>query len=522
MTGWQLFCALVDWNELALADLQGEARDCFSRYGVYPESIHQHDDCLLFIARNDEDRFLVIFGNNTSILDEFAGVDWAGLTAPAKVCDLNNANFRKLMVLFPFTCPVSHQGQNVSIGLGDRLGLAAPGHIRTVRQFGAFPVLAQQSMRELNLTGRTYDDVLSAAGWAVFQEGYHTGYGADGDHLKTAGEIKSALDLGFSMITLDCSDHIDNTAAQMEPQEVARRYAQLPAGERKQLEMKYLGLVFELAQGCQIRFDPADFQRMVLVYRQAIHHAVQIYKEVIAKAGRKIDFEVSIDETLTATSPESHFFTASELIGDGTAIASLAPRFSGEFQKGIDYRGDKARFAAELVLHARIADFFGYKLSIHSGSDKFSVFPDIGAETRGIFHLKTAGTNWLEAVRLIAAIRPELYRRMHDFALDNLDEAKKYYHISADPNRITPLDSLPDQDLPELMNQDDARQVLHITYGLILQAQNPDGSSRFKDEIHALLKSNEQAYVDTLKRHIGRHLQALGLATDQEFSEVSR
>ena len=173
MKGWQLFCDQVDWNKLALAELQNRASGSFARFGVYPESIHLLDGCLLFMAQDAESRILVVFGSNADILGEFTGVDWTGLSAPVKVCDLSNANFKKLMACFPFTSPVSHQGRKVSIGLGDRLGLASPGHIRTVRQFDAFPVLAQQSMRELNLTGRTYADVLSAAGWAVFQEGYH-------------------------------------------------------------------------------------------------------------------------------------------------------------------------------------------------------------------------------------------------------------------------------------------------------------------------------------------------------------
>ena len=72
--------------------------------------------------------------------------------------------------------------------------MASPGHIRLIKGKNIFPVLAQQSVRELTLTNRTFDDVLASAVWAVFQEGYRDGYGADGDHLKTAGEVKGALD----------------------------------------------------------------------------------------------------------------------------------------------------------------------------------------------------------------------------------------------------------------------------------------------------------------------------------------
>ena len=75
-------------------------------------------------------------------------------------------------------------------------------------------------------------------------------------------------------------------------------------------------------------------------------------------------------------------------------------------------------------MHAEIADHFGYKVSVHSGSDKFAVFGIVGKYTKGRYHVKTAGTNWLEAVRVIAEVAPDLYRKMHLFALNNLNEAK--------------------------------------------------------------------------------------------------
>ena len=95
---------------------------------------------------------------------------------------------------FPFTAPQSLKGKDATIGTGDRLGLANPAHIRAVREYDIFPVLAQQSIRELNFTKRTYDDVLDAATFAVFQEGYEDGFGFDGDHLKKIEEIIAILE----------------------------------------------------------------------------------------------------------------------------------------------------------------------------------------------------------------------------------------------------------------------------------------------------------------------------------------
>ena len=169
-----------------------------------------------------------------------------------------------------------------------------------------------------------------------------------------------------------------------------------------------------------------------------------IFRKYIATLDRAVDFEISIDETATPTSPEAHYLVANELRDRGVTIFSMAPRFCGEFQKGIDYIGDIAQFERELASHAAIAVHFEYKLSIHSGSDKFSVFPLIGQYTNGLFHIKTAGTNWLEAVRVVAKVNPSLYRRMHQYALDHFSEATAYYHVTTDINAIVPLGEVSD------------------------------------------------------------------------------
>jgi hypothetical protein len=158
-----------------------------------------------------------------------------------------------------------------------------------------------------------------------------------------------------------------------------------------------------------------------------------------------------------------------------------------------------------------IARHFKYKLSIHSGSDKFSVFPSIGRETRGIFHVKTAGTNWLEAMRVVAVVDPGLYRQIHRYALSAFDEARKYYHVTTDLSKIPDVDGLKDPELPGLFDQNDSRQLIHITYGLILNKKGPDGAYEFKDRLYKLWKENEEVYTGALARHIGKHLDLLGV-----------
>ncbi len=117
-----------------------------------------------------------------------AGQGFSGTLGEAGVllCPLSHDNAVRLRQVLPFTAPTPVGENPVSFGVGDRLGVAGPGHLRAVRKFDAVPVLAQQSVRELELMGRNYGLVLDAATWAVFREGFQRPWGADGDHLKTA------------------------------------------------------------------------------------------------------------------------------------------------------------------------------------------------------------------------------------------------------------------------------------------------------------------------------------------------
>ena len=472
---------------------------------VYPNSLQVVGERVYFLVKEGLDKFLVIASANQGT-DEFQGeVSKLGVFT-VKLAALDGQNAKVLRSLFPWTAPQAFGTTGISVGFGDRLGLASPGHIKAIAHTNVRPVLAQQSMRELELTDRTYSHVLDAASWAAFQEGYENGFGADGDHLKKIEDVQTALDLGFSMITLDCSEHIDDGVAGLEDSEVLARYATLPEKTRQAYEGLYQNSHYKLQSGALITMGPEHYHRMVLTYYQALDFMEKVYNEVISKVDRPIDFEISIDEVATPTTPQDHFFVAHELKKRGIKASGIAPRFCGYFEKGIDYIGDLAQFESEFAVHADIARHFGYKLSIHSGSDKFSVFPIIGkyAASAG-YHVKTAGTNWLEAVRVIAVLDPSLVRKLHRKALESLEAARKYYKVSLDLTRIPHLDTLGDRELPELLNQDDARQLLHITYGFMLR------DPQLREEIYTVLKKNENVYDESLIKHMERHLQALGI-----------
>jgi hypothetical protein len=356
---------------------------------IYPDSIYELDGTVLFMVKRQYDKKLVAVGSSSPIFSKLDGVQQSTDEFEFKTCDLTVQNSKVIREYFPFTNPIPLLGSEASLGLGDRLGVAGPGHVRLLKNSGIRPVLAQQSMRELKLTGRDYAQVLADAVWAVFQEDYRRGFGADGDHLKTIDEVKLALDNDYTMITLDCSEYIMDLS-HMGEDEIESMYLEFNEAERRRLESYFLGGSFAVGD-MSLSFAEDVLKRNVVIYQKAIDFAIEVFFEVIKPAGRKIDFEISIDETVTATDPVSHFFVARQLVDAGIQIASVAPRFCGEFQKGIDYIGDVARFDREFTQHVTIAEKFGYKLSIHSGSDKFQVFPIIGRRTKGQFHVKTAG-----------------------------------------------------------------------------------------------------------------------------------
>jgi tagaturonate epimerase len=471
---------------------------------VYPKSLEEAQGTKLLMVKHGYDKVLLAAGTGP-LFNDLQGVEQDG----GKVCPLSHENRLVLNKYFAYTAPRAFGTQISTIGLGDRLGVASPGHIQTVRGHNIRPILAQQSIRELTLTGRDYKQVLDAACYAALQEGYKDGFGADGDHLKVEADIKMSLDLGFTMLTLDCSEKIDNTVEGSAPEAIEAKYLALPADVRSHYESKYLNQSFQIGAHV-INFDKASLMKNVLIYGEAINFMAYIFRTYIQNAGRNVDFEISIDETATPTDPASHFLAAKELYDQDISIYSMAPRFCGEFQKGIDYVGDIAQFERELAVHAALADHFGYKLSIHSGSDKFSVFPLVAKYTSGRFHVKTAGTNWLEAVRTVAKVNPDLYRRMHQYALEHFEEAKAYYHVSTDISAIKPLSEVANPELHEYMNDNNARQLIHITYGILLQAKDESGSPIFKTEFFNTLSDQEEAYNASLISHIGKHLELLG------------
>ena len=144
---------------------------------IYPRSFSSLNGLTYGLVRTSNGKKLVVMGENDPVLaDPFKG-ECHRHTSTLKVCDLSAENTECLMTLFPYTKPTSLRKHSITIGTGDRLGLATPGHIRAIQKFQVRPVLAQQSVRENTQTGRNFTEMIKDAAWAVFQENYQDGYG---------------------------------------------------------------------------------------------------------------------------------------------------------------------------------------------------------------------------------------------------------------------------------------------------------------------------------------------------------
>ncbi len=477
-----------------------------SSVAFYKGAVQKHNGTIIAMACDSQSKFiLVLSSREDGIIADFSGEQIGDCGVIARKCPLNEHNAQLLRTIFPWTAPVSLRNRKTTIGCGDRLGLASIGHIAAVKHFDATPVLAQQSMRELDLTGRTYRQVVDDATFMVFQAGYKDGYGADGDHLKNIPDIDIALSAGMPMITLDLSEVMLAKAGDWQNVQIETAFQALPADVQNRIKHSYFDKTFKVGH-LEISIDAATARRCAVMYLKALDFALEVYNHIKSRRGDEFDLEISIDETTSPTLPAHHLFIVKELRLREVEFTSLAPRFIGEFQKAVDYIGDPAEFARQFEVHAAIAKSHGdYKVSIHSGSDKFMVYPTIGQMTGMRLHLKTAGTSWLEAVRVISENDPELYRLMHKSALANFNAMLRLYHITADISRIGDVDAMPDNDLPKLMEMNEARQLLHITYGPILRDKT------IRPLFFAAMHKFEKQYCEKLKSHFEKHLRLLGV-----------
>ncbi len=484
-----------------------------SNLNIFPRSLVKHDGVEFALAKTTAGLKLVVLADPAD-LEGFEGEcsEMGRETLLTGPCTPHNA--ATLRTRLDWLRP-GLLNLHTSVGMGDRVGLATPGHVRAVRLAGGktvvpgsskgiAPIFAQQSIREMTRTGRTPQQVMDDATWGIFQEGWQGGFGADADHLKTPADIDACLAAGYTFFTIDPGAHVDNRAEAASLNELCEMVESLPGNLHPRLS-GLLGQSFDI-EGLRLDISEPILLKAVVKYGRAIAHVASMYHHLVkAAVGRSFELEVSVDETNQPTSHADHLYIAKELQRLGVKWVSLAPRYVGRFEKGVDYIGDLAAFETCLAGHAAIARQFGpYKLSLHSGSDKFSIYPAAMNQTRGLVHLKTAGTSYLEALRTIAALDVDLFRDIYDFARRHYETDKASYHVSAELSRAPlPKDVT---DWLTLLDQFDAREIMHVTFGSVLTCKSAAGDWCFYDRFMDFLRSNPEAYASNLEKHFTRHL----------------
>lgn len=410
-------------------------------------------------------------------------------------------------------------GMAPSFGFGDRIGLATPGHVESMRRSGGpiEPIFPQQSIREMTRTQRTARQVMDDAMQGARNSGWTGRIGADADHLKTPDDVNVTAAVGFTFFTIDPSDDVDQKADDYDASQLNEKFE--AAKSSATWYDGYLGKTVSLPSGSTIDLNEEACKRAAVKYGPAIAKALSLgdhIRQVNEAAGSNYEIELSVDETDQPTTLAEHYIIADQCLKGGMKLVSLAPRFIGELEKGVDYKGDVAALEASLNDHAAIAELLGpYKLSLHSGSDKLSMYAALARATKGKFHVKTAGTSYLEALRVVARHDEALFRQIVRFGRSRYDTDKATYHVSATN------DAVPDEagldaakleqvylecwaDVPQGVGfTEPGRQILHCTFGSTLT--DPE----LGPAVRSVLESHPDTYTEVLADHFSRHLDAL-------------
>jgi tagaturonate epimerase len=287
-----------------------------------------------------------------------------------------------------------------SIGVGDRFAHQAKAQLEACMLAAKFGVevipVWNKSNREHSIIGSEPSATRAAADAAVKALGWTKPYFCDADHinLTTVDRFLSPCDF----YTIDVADYIGKAAA---PEAIAAFTARHPELIGS-IQLENVDQSFEIT--------PQLLQQTVAKFLFAVQEAGKVYRKIeTAKGNGTFVPEVSMDETDAAQSPAELLIILAAIADEGIPVQTIAPKFSGRFNKGVDYVGDVPQFAREMALDMAAIRYavqqYGLpanlKLSVHSGSDKFSIYPAIHKcmqDFNAGVHLKTAGTTWLEEV----------------------------------------------------------------------------------------------------------------------------
>jgi hypothetical protein len=287
-----------------------------------------------------------------------------------------------------------------SIGVGDRFAHQAKAQLEACirAQKAGIDVIPvwNKSNREHTIIGTEPKSVRAAAEVAVKELGWKLPWFCDADHINLSNVERYLAACDF--YTIDVADSIGKPASQASIDTFVKRHPEL------------IGTIYMEGAGQEIEITHGLLRQTAAKFLYAIEKAGTIYRLIEAAKGKGAFItEISMDETDAAQSPAELLIILAAIADEDIPVQTIAPKFSGRFNKGVDYVGDVAQFSREITLdmaaiHYAVAAYGlpgSLKLSIHSGSDKFSIYPAIHAAmekfSTGV-HLKTAGTTWLEEI----------------------------------------------------------------------------------------------------------------------------
>jgi hypothetical protein len=413
--------------------------------------------------------------------------------------------------------------EKYSLGMGDRFGKEGVAQLRAVQkaeEAGAVVVpVWNKSNREHTLIGTKPDDVRAEADAAVRALGWKRSYYVDADHigLKTVDSFLA----GSNFFTLDVADYIGKAASD----------DAIAAFVRDMAPFRGVLRIPGLETEATFEVTDAVLERIARQYLYAVNEAGRTYAHVAAAKGAdSFVTEVSVDEATDPQLPFELFFILGALAREKVPAQTIAPKFSGKFLKGIDYVGDlktfEREFEADVLVVQHAIRVFGLpeslKISVHTGSDKFSLYPIIRRAMKkhdAGLHLKTAGTTWLEEIIGVALSGPRglaLAKRIAVQSLSRFDELCKPYATVVEIDRaklpapaaiegwtaeqfvarVRHAQACPDFDV-------NGRQLLHVAFKL---------AAEMGGEFHAALdEARETAGRCVTENLFDRHVRPLFL-----------
>ena len=403
-----------------------------------------------------------------------------------------------------------------SVGTGDRFAHQAKAQLQACMKalhhgMEVIPVW-NKSNREHTIIGSEPSSVREAADAAVKALGWKLPYYCDADHITAATVDRFLAPCDF--FTFDVADFIGQPAQSSDIESFVKRHPELQGS----IELAGADQAFEIT--------PQHLKETAQKFLAAVKKAGEVYRRVLgARGAGNFVPEVSMDETDRAQSPAELLIILAAIADEGIPVQTIAPKFSGRFNKGVDYVGDVKQFEREMALDIAAIAYavkqYGLpdnlKLSVHSGSDKFSIYPAIHANMKRFnvgVHLKTAGTTWLEELIGLAeaggaglALAKEIYAE----ALAHREELCGPYAtvIDIDPKRLPAAEEVrgwtSEQYTTALRHVEDCqgynpslRQLLHVGFKIAAKM-----GSRYLD----LLEANEAVIAKNVTENLyDRHI----------------